>query len=83
VPDFTEADIRRRHENKRYNERQKLSAALLNQVGTALLAAAVLVPIFGNGGRIIDLAATALAVGICLLLWYLGRARVESLRSED
>lgn len=70
-------------ENRRYNEQRKLRAALLNQVGTALLAAAVFVPMFNGSGRTVDWLATAMALFFCVLLWYVAQVQLEGLRSED
>ncbi len=73
----------RRLANRRFNEAQKLRAALLNQIGTALPAAAVFVPIFNGGGRALGWLATLVALVICALLWYTANAQLVGLRSED
>ena len=78
---MTEEDRARRRANKRYNERVKLLAAFLSNIGVATLVGAVVLPMANDPARRLDPAPVWLAATLALHI--LAQGVLTLLRSED
>ena len=74
-------DAARRHAVKRFNERVKLSATFLNNIGVASLVGAVVLPTAADPARALALHWGWYAAPIVLHLW--GQVALSLFKSED